>query len=409
MFGFGGNQNVENDAYYEILGLKRSDKPSQLEIKQKYKKMMLRWHPDKNKDNEAEAQRKTQEINQANDVLKDERKRELYDKFGVEGVEHGGNGGGGGGGMHGFPFGGQGFPFSGQGFQFPGMNGNQQQKSKDDVEPIVVPVSFTLKQLYEGATVEKVIERQLYVDEHGKQATNVSVSCDDCGGNGMKTTVRRMGPMVQQITHPCQKCKGVGNMIDSKCKIIKKEIKLSIAIEAGRKNGDKILIQGKGHQNPHDTSKCGDIVIIIGEEEEENVRRKGNDLYVRQEISIFDALCGPEFNIDHISGKKLYVHCDELVKPGTIKVIKYYGMPIRGSMTRGNLYIVFDIKFPDSLTEKQKMAVMPFTESHQRRLDGKLNKDNPCMLFDPSDTMQDSDDEDGNGSDAEGGVQCAQQ
>ncbi|KAI3647454.1 hypothetical protein MP228_007675 [Amoeboaphelidium protococcarum] len=338
---------------YDLLEVKPD--ASDADLKKSYRKLALRYHPDKNPD----AGDQFKEISHAYEVLSDPQKREIYDRYGEEGL----NGQGGmGGGMNAEDlfsniFGGSFFGGAGRGGRSSGP-----KRGKDMIHQLRV----SLEDLYKGKTAKLALQKNvLCSDCNGRGGKEGAVSdCGGCRGTGVKVTLRQFGPMVQQMQQVCNECNGEGQVIKEKdrCKTCAgKKIRgdkkvLEVHIERGMKDGQKIVFNGEGDQQPG--VQPGDVVIVLDEKEHPKFSRKNDDLIYKAEIDLLTALAGGKMAIEHLDGHIALVTIvpGEVIKPGDLKTIPGEGMPIyKRSQDYGDLYIQFDIKFPapNSLTPAQ--------------------------------------------------------
>jgi len=348
-----GGQAESHTKLYEILGVETTATPQ--EITKAYRKMAMKFHPDKNPD----AGDKFKEISFAYEVLNDAEKREVYDKYGEEGLR---DGGGMGGmdqddlfshifGMGGFPFGGRG------GGRGPQRGGKRKGKDKAFGYPV------TLEDLYKGKQSKFPHTRMVLCGGCSGKGTNKaggSTKCTSCEGSGTQTSLRHMGfGMVQQLHEKCRSCDGEGEVIRPKdrCKTcsgnkISEETKmLDLYIDAGMKNGAKITFTGEGDQHPDIVP--GDIIIVLQLEKHEVFTRDGADLIIEKTISLIEALTGASFIVEHLDGRQLLVSSakGEIIRPGDIKTIENEGMPTNGNIfDKGRLLIKFEIEFPKDNT-----------------------------------------------------------
>lgn len=245
-----------------------------------------------------------------------------------------------------------------------GMRGGPPRKRKGRDVGIAFPVS--LEDLYNGKTVEVPREKDILCPGcNGKGSTKPGVSavCSDCRGQGARMMMRQMGNMITQQQVMCQNCSGTGSKIDpkDKCKecdakrTVSKKVPLKVTIERGMKHGSKIPFMGEGDQHP-DIDMPGAVVIVLQQKDHDKFTRAGDDLKVKQTISLADALCGFQFTISHLDGRTLVVRSEpgQLIKPGDIKCIVGEGMPIEGKAGKaGDLVIEFNVVFPERLQEGQ--------------------------------------------------------
>ena len=320
--GMGGGRREEADTqeYYDTLGVKKTATPA--EIKKAFRKLAMKNHPDRGGDEE-----KFKAIQTAYEVLSDESKRELYDKYGKEGVEQGGGGGGGGGDdIFSALFGG-------------GRGGRRGPSGPKKGENITHPLKCSLEDLYKGKTVKLAINREVQVDKSEKAKV-----CETCGGKGVVLRMRQIGPgMIQQVQSACPDCNGLGYNVR-----MKKERKiLEVVIEKGMKHGSKIKFHGEADQKPGHLP--GDVVFVVQQKEHAVFKRKAHHLIMEKKISLSEALTGCELVIKHLDGRQLVVRSEpgDVISPGTFKRIASEGMPMHGNpFVKGNLIIAFDVEFP---------------------------------------------------------------
>ena len=250
--------------FYDALGVDPSASDS--DIKRAYRKLAVQYHPDKNPD--PAASEKFKEISKAYEILSDEDKRQVYDKYGEEGLE-----GGAGEGMN--PqdifrqfFGGGGGPFGGM---FGDGMGSREKKGKDVMHAL--PVS--LEELYNGKTKKLSLNKQVICSAcggSGSKKKGKAAVCGDCKGSGVRIIVRQMGPMIQQMQTTCSACKGEGTTIGEKDKcgacfanrVTQEKKILEVHVEKGMKHNDKITFNREGDQHP-DIKIPGDVVIVLQE------------------------------------------------------------------------------------------------------------------------------------------------
>ena len=249
---------VDNSKYYEVLGVEKNATPDA--IKKAYRKLAVKNHPDKGGDPQV-----FQEIQEAFDVLGDERKRELYDQGGEEAVE-GGDGGGGPADI---------FDVL-NGRRRGGGGGSRTKKGENMVHPLKV----TLEQIYKGSArtlrlTRKVIDKQKGVEQ-----------CSSCGGRGVKIQTIRMGPMIQQVQQACDECGGKGVMYKQN----KVQETLEVHVPKGAPDGHKMHFSEKADEIPD--GDAGDVVFVLQEQPHAEYKRKGDDLYIERSISLTEALCG---------------------------------------------------------------------------------------------------------------------
>jgi len=337
---------VKETKLYDLLGVAPGS--SGAEIKKSYRKLALKYHPDKNPD----AGEKFKEISQAFEILSDEKKRQIYDQGGMDALKEGG-GGGGHNPMDIFDmfFGGGG----GGGRRGHGMGGmHREQRGRDMVHPLKV----SLEELYNGTTRQLALNKNVICSKcNGKGGKDGAVqSCQGCHGNGIKVIVRQLGPgMIQQMQTVCPDCQGKGELIREKdrcrqCmgkKVVRERKILEVHIDKGMKDGQKITFSGEGDQEPD--IEPGDIVIVLDEKEHSVFKRNGLDLAMEMDIKLVESLCGFEKLVTTLDDRTLIVQSfmGDIIKPRDVKCILNEGMPVlRDPYTKGRLIIQFNVIFP---------------------------------------------------------------
>ena len=353
---------VKETKLYDILQVQPDAAPDQ--IKKAYRKLALKYHPDKNPD-EPE---KFKEISAAFEILSDPKKREIYDKYGEKGVKEGG------GDMH--------SPFDVFDMFFGGGGGRrrhpgEKSKGRDTVHQLKV----SLEELYNGAVRQLAVQKNVICSDCngiGGKAGSVQ-KCNNCNGSGVDVKLRQIGPgMVQQIQQPCRECNQTGERISDKdrCKkcsgnkVIKERKVLKANIDKGMKDGQKIVFDGEGDQAP-DTDP-GNIILVLDEKEHEIFQRKGRDLHINMDIGLAEALCGFTKVVTTLDKRNLVVTSlpGEIIRPNELKCVMDEGMPTyKSPFEKGRLVIHFNIKFPeDNWLDPKKLhlleKLLPPREKH---------------------------------------------
>ncbi|KAF9164974.1 Type I HSP40 co-chaperone [Actinomortierella ambigua] len=406
---------VKETKFYEILEVDPSC--SDNELKKAYRKLALKYHPDKTGGATSE---KFQEISHAYDVLSDTQKRQVYDQYGEAGLS--GEGGPGGGGMGGLSpedlfshfFGGGG----------PRSRPSGPRRGKDVAHGLKV----TLEDLYKGKTTKLALQKNVICEKcEGRGGKEGAVkTCQTCNGQGVRLMLRQIGPMMQQIQQPCQDCRGEGEIINAKdkCKhcngrkVTQIRKVLEVHIDRGMKDGRKIVFNGEGDQAPGTVP--GDVVIVLEQREHDRFKRSGDDLYYNAKIDLVTALAGGKIQIPHLDDRILIVEIlpGEVIKPGDLKAVMGQGMPTERHHDHGNLYIQFEIEFPaagwtDPATIEKLRTILPVPQALPDIPKEKHIEEVSLTEMDPRQKAraeqgqqgyQDDDDEGGHP-----GVQCAQQ
>jgi DnaJ family protein A protein 2 len=259
MGGMGrGGAATDTTKLYEVLGVEKDADAK--EIKKAYRKLAVKHHPDKGGDEHL-----FKEINAAYEILSDPKKRELYDKYGLEGVEQeGGPGMSGGEDLFSMFFGG-------------GGRGRRAGPRKGP--SIQHPLKVSLEDLYNGKTVKLAINRQVIVGD--------SKECSTCNGQGAVMEIRQLGPgMITQMQRPCSACNGQGTT--AKTKNERKVVE--VHVEKGALHNQKISFKGMADEMPG--RETGDVHFVIQEKEHDVFKRKGADLLLMKDISLSQALTG---------------------------------------------------------------------------------------------------------------------
>ncbi|OMJ09087.1 Mitochondrial protein import protein MAS5 [Smittium culicis] len=408
---------VKDTKLYDILGVDAGAGES--ELKKAYRKLALKHHPDKSKD--PESAEKFKDISHAYDILSDPHKREVYDRYGEEGLS-GGDGGMGGASAEDLftQF------FGGSAFGGGSRRGPQGPRKGRDMAHVL---KVSLEELYKGKVTKLQLTKSIICSGcDGKGGKNgVNSTCTGCQGTGMKITMRQIGPMVQQIQQQCHQCGGSGEAISEKdkCKKCKgrkvvSEVKqIEVHVDKGMKDGQKIKFPGEADQAPNVIP--GDIVIVIEEKPHETFKRRDDNLIVNAQINLITALAGGNIHIKHLDGRILNVEIlpGEIIKPGEMKIVSGEGMPSYRHHNKGDMYISFDIIFPENnWTSEESLAalrtILPPPIPVPNAPAGAHVEDVVLSTLDPNqdkyssrDNRMDEDEDDHHGG--QPGVQCAQQ
>lgn len=327
--------------FYDILEVPTTASDS--ELKTAYRKLALKYHPDKNPN----AGDKFKDISHAYEVLSDPQKREVYDRYGEAGLQ----GDAGGPGMSPDEIFAQ--FFGGSGLFGNAFGGGQRRPRKCEDMPF--ELALTLEELYKGKTSKLQVTRNIVCSKcSGKGGSSVR-SCTGCDGRGVRVVVRQLGPMLQQMQQTCPECNGEGEIIRERdrcegClgkKVIKDKTILEVVIEPGTPNGQQLKFSGMADQAP--SLQPGDIVVTITEKPHNLFKRQGSDLFIKRSIELVTALAGGTLHIPHLDGRllKAEIHPGEVIKPEEIRLVAGEGMPqYKRGFTKGDLYIKFELIFP---------------------------------------------------------------
>ena len=335
--------------YYDILGVNKG--ASSDEIKKAYRKMALKYHPDKNPDNKT-AEDKFKKAAEAYEVLSNADKKARYDQYGHQAFEGGGGFGGGGMNMDdifshfGDIFGGGG-GFSGFGGGF-GGGGQRRVKGSN----LRIRVTLTLEEIANG--VEKKIKVKRKVQAPG----TTYKTCSTCNGQGQVTRITNTILGRMQTAAACPTCGGAGQSIDKKpadadaqgLKVSEETV--SVKIPAGVVDGMQLKVTGKGNEAPGN-GISGDLLVAIQEEEHATLKREGDNLHYDLYVSLPDAVLGNSTEIDTVTGK-VRIKIEPGVQSGKILRLRGKGIPSINGYAKGDLLVHVNVWTPKTLNKQQK-------------------------------------------------------
>ena len=331
--------------FYNILGVSKNASDS--EIKKAYRKLAIKYHPDKNPD-DPKAEEKFKQAAEAYEVLGNKEKRAKYDQFGHSAFQGGGFGSGG---MNmedifsqfGDIFGGA---FGG----FGGFGGSSARRSKGT--NLRIKVSLTINEIAEGVNKKIKVKRK-------KQAPGLEYStCRACGGSGQVTQVTNTILGRMQSTTICSNCSGTGKIVtnrpsgsDSNGQITVEET-VDVKIPAGVEDGMQLRVSGKGNE-PVTDGIPGDLLILISEIEDNDFKREGNNLHLDLYISISDAVLGVSKEINTVNGK-VRIKLDAGIQSGKILRLRGKGLKSVNGYGSGDLLVHVNVWTPKTLSKDQK-------------------------------------------------------
>eukprot|EP00005_Dracoamoeba_jomungandri_P005278 CAMPEP_0174250348 /NCGR_PEP_ID=MMETSP0439-20130205/546_1 /TAXON_ID=0 /ORGANISM="Stereomyxa ramosa, Strain Chinc5" /LENGTH=343 /DNA_ID=CAMNT_0015330385 /DNA_START=23 /DNA_END=1054 /DNA_ORIENTATION=+ len=333
--------------YYEVLGIGKN--ASDADIKKAYKKGALRYHPDRNPDNQEEATEKFKEISEAYEVLSDPEKKKTYDRFGHAGLEGGMPGGGGG-----------------------GPGGATYTFHATDPEEIFKQFFGGSFRGGGGSSFFSMFDDEDNMGGSGFQFQSGGMPGGAFhfggggGGGGRRRRARsRKAPSIQ--VHFSVSLEDLAKGVTKKMKVTRKEVVngqlvpkekvLEINVKPGWKAGTKITFEREGDQSL-DGTEAADIIFVLDEKPHPTFTREGVNLIYNHNITLTQALCGTNFSIKGLDDRVIPVQVDEVISPGYKKYIRGQGMPDQKNPNRrGDIIVNFNIVFPQRLSESQKRLI----------------------------------------------------
>lgn len=349
--------------YYDVLGVQRN--ASAEEIKKAYRKMAIKYHPDKNP-GDKQSEESFKEAAEAYEILSNAEKKQRYDQFGHAGTGAGSYGGGGGMNMEdifsqfGDVFGG------GGGSPFDSFFGGGQQRGGGGKRTargsnLRIKVKLTLEDIAKGAEKKVKVNKQIICntcDGSGAKDKSSFNTCKTCGGTGAvrRVTNTILGQM--QTTSTCPTCNGDGSEITAKCNVchgdglVRGEETITINIPAGVSEGMQLSMSGKGNAAPRG-GVPGDLIILIEEIPHETLKREGNNIIYDLHLSFLDAVLGSSVEVPTIDGKAK-IKIEPGTQGGKILRLKAKGVPEVNSYHRGDQLIYLNIWTPKTLSKDER-------------------------------------------------------
>ncbi|KAJ8493622.1 hypothetical protein OPV22_015343 [Ensete ventricosum] len=325
--------------YYNILKVGKN--ASEEDLKKAYRKLAMKWHPDKNPTNKKEAEAKFKKISEAYEVLSDPQKRGVYDQYGEDGLK---------------------------GMPPPGSSGGPNdvhfnpRNAEDIFAEFFGSSPFGFGSMGRAKSMRFQSDSGLFGGFGG--AENVFRSYTDGIGTGMGGQPRKPPAVESKLscsleelyTGSTRKMKISRNVMDASGRMVPESEILTIDVKPGWKKGTKITFPEKGNEQVGQLP--ADLVFVINEKPHEVYKRDGNDLIVNQKISLVEALAGTSVELTTLDGRNLSIPVSDIVSPGYELVIAKEGMPIvKDPGRKGNLRIIFEVRFPSRLTTEQRAGL----------------------------------------------------
>ena len=355
--------------YYEILGVSRT--ASDQEIKSAYRKLAVRFHPDKNP-NDATAEEKFKEAAEAYSVLSDSEQRRRYDRFGHSGVSSGASANWGAPGFGGIE------DILGDLFGFgdvfgAGRTGGRRSAAQRGAD-LRYDLEISLEDAYRGMTAQLRIPRLETCETctgTGAESGTQPESCQTCSGSGQV----RYQQGFFSVSRTCHVCRGTGHVIKSPCKDcrgigrVEREKQMEVKIPAGVETGSRLRVQGEGESGTQGGAP-GDLYVVIHIAEHEQFERQGSNLYSSIPITFAQAALGADLSVNTLDGEeKLSIPMG--TQTGTVFRMKGKGMPVLGGRGRGDMFVSASVVTPTSLTREQRKLLEQLEAVENKDLEDK--------------------------------------
>ncbi|MCK4924517.1 MAG: molecular chaperone DnaJ [Spirochaetes bacterium] len=351
--------------YYDVLGIDRS--ASEEDIKKAYRKLAVKFHPDKNPDNK-QAEENFKEATEAYEVLGDEQRRRLYDQFGHEGVASGA------GGFQGFRsaadfedlFGGFSDVFGSEFFEsffgFGDIFGRTRTGGRRERvirgSDIRYDINLTLEEAAFGKKVELKLEREESCNDcsgTGARAGSSPVTCDQCGGTGQVT--RTQGFFT--IASTCPTCRGSGRVIKDLCPTCRgngttpKSRKIMLDVDPGIEDGTVLRLRGEGNAGTKG-GRRGDLIVVVHQKQHRTFLRQGKDVLCEVPVSVYQAILGVDIKVPTLDGKMVKINIPPGTQSGRTFRLKKEGIPYLKRWGKGDQLVKIIVRIPKNLSSGEK-------------------------------------------------------
>ena len=346
--------------YYEVLGVEKN--ASAEEIKKNYRKLAMKYHPDRNPGDKS-AEEKFKEINEAYEVLSTPEKKSLYDQYGFAGVDPNFNPNAGAG------FGGFGGGFGGFGdlgdifgdFFGGGASSSARRSGPAKGQNVVSEIEISFEDAAFGCEREITYSRVETCNTcHGTGAKEGSQpeTCTYCGGRGTVRTQQNFMGMTMQSSQPCPKCGGAGTIIKDPCTVCKGKGKvrrtktIKVKVPAGIDDGQSFRVRGEGSAGSHG-GENGDLLVTVAVRKHAIFTREGANVLCQMPVSFTQAALGASIEVPTLDGKVRY-QIPEGTQTGTTFRLRGKGIPYVGYKTRGDQFVTVVVETPTKLNREQK-------------------------------------------------------
>ncbi|XP_068647800.1 uncharacterized protein [Aristolochia californica] len=324
--------------YYNILKVERT--ATDEDLKKSYRKLAMKWHPDKNPNNKKEAEAQFRQISEAYDVLSDLNKKAIYNQDGEEGLK--------------------GVPPSGSGSDFSSSNHNDfgfnPRNAEDVFAEFIGSSPFGFGSSWIGRSTRFPSESGIFGGFGGSYSDGMGASPSPTPKKRAHVETKLACSLEELYTGSTRKMKISRNVVDANGHLQTESEILTIDVKPGWEKGTKITFPDKGNESVNQLP--ADLVFVIDERPHEIFKRDGNDLIMNHRITLGEALGGTTVNLSTIDGRNLSIPLNDVVSPGFEYVIAKEGMPVVNEPgKRGNLRVKFDVKFPSRLKPDQKVTV----------------------------------------------------
>jgi DnaJ-class molecular chaperone len=422
---FFNNSSKKDTKLYDVLDV--SPNAEDKDIKKSYRKLALKYHPDRNPDNKIESENKFKEISAAYDILSDKEKRNNYDKFGLDAVKNMG-------GPNINPFDIFSSMFgdesksqnsngpnifegmSGMGGMFGNMFGRSGQSEQSvRVKNRLEKVSIKLDDIYNEKLFNVNLKKKCICtgcNGSGGLYKSSVVFCNSCEGKGNITKIVQIGPgMISQSTSQCYKCNGMGKSIkpNELCNIcngtkyINKDTHIKIELNKNIHTGSKIVVNNGGDEIIG-TNMVGNLILEIIVEDHPIFSRENNNLIMKQTILLSEALCNVEFVLKHMDNREILISLTKVIYPGMKQKIIGEGMD-----SNSDLIIEFDIEFPNKLSDQRKTYLKKLLPINNTIINKENTIESIVVDYNDSTNLETDDDYSESKDSGENVVNCAQQ